>query len=76
MKCTGHDGSPTVGESVATGLSKNFVPKQSSDHIDNFFTTLPLLESLRKEDINLTGTIRRDRVRSVKYLISKRSQEE
>lgn len=64
-KDTGHIDTLTVGESVVTGLAKNFVPKLSNGYIDNFFTTLPLLESFHKDNVSLTGTMRRDRVRSV-----------
>ena len=55
----------TVGENVVCELAKNFVPEQSHAFIDNFFTTLPLLDQFRDLKINLTGTIRKDRVRQV-----------
>lgn len=59
------DNNMGVGESVVTNLALNLVPKGSSGFIDNFFTSLPLLEKFKNENINLTGTLRKDRIRSV-----------
>ena len=56
-KETGYEEGLTIGESCET-----LVPKGSNGYIDNYFTTLPLLESFRKADINLTGTIQKDKV--------------
>ena len=55
----------TVGENVVTSLANGFVPKASSGYIDHFFTSLPLLEKFRHMNVNLTGTMRKDRVRCI-----------
>ncbi|XP_066969115.1 piggyBac transposable element-derived protein 3-like [Macrobrachium rosenbergii] len=62
---SGHIDGLTVGESVVQMLAKGTVPVGSDGYIDNFFTSLPLLESFREANINLTGTIRKDRVKNI-----------
>ncbi|KAK4314976.1 hypothetical protein Pmani_013759 [Petrolisthes manimaculis] len=74
-KETGYEEGLTIGESVVETLSKGTVPKGSNGYIDNYFTTLPLLESFRKADINLTGTIRKDKVRDVPLLLNMKKKE-
>lgn len=64
-KDTGRDASMGVGESVVTNMALNFVPKGSSGFVDNYFTSLPLPEKFQNAGINLTGTLRKDRIRSV-----------
>lgn len=64
-KETGYEEGLTIGESVVETLAKGVVSTGSNRFIDNFFTTLPLLKSFRKADVNLTGTIRKDKVRDV-----------
>lgn len=64
-KETGYEEGLTIGESVVETLSKGIDPKGSNGYIDNFFTSLRLLESFRKVDINLTGTIWRDEVKDI-----------
>ena len=46
-------------------LTKEVVPTGSSGYINNFLSTLPLLESFRNDDINLTGTVCEDKVKDV-----------
>lgn len=55
----------TIGESVVQSMALKVVPPGSSGYIDNYFTTLPLMVSFLEANINLTGTIRKDKVKSV-----------
>lgn len=73
-KDTGYEKGRTIGESVVETLAKGVVPTGSSGYIDNFFTTLPLLESFRKDNVNLTGTIRKDKVKDVPLSNIKKSE--
>ena len=52
-------------ESVVETLAKGSVPRGSNGYMNNFFTTFPLLTSFNKTFITLTGTFRKDRVKSV-----------
>lgn len=73
-KDTGYEKGRAIGESVVETLAKGVVPTGSSGYIDNFFTTLPLLESFRKDNVNLTGTIRKDKVKDVPLSNIKKSE--
>ena len=64
-KDSGYKEGLTVGESVVKTMAVGTVPVGSSGYIDYFFTTLPLLQLFSELDINLTGTIRKDKVRDV-----------
>ncbi|KAK4299709.1 hypothetical protein Pmani_028025 [Petrolisthes manimaculis] len=64
-KDSGFEEGMTIGESVVSAMAKGTVPTGSNGFIDNFFTTLPLLKAFKEADIGLTGTIRKDKVRSV-----------
>lgn len=52
----------TLGSSVTEKLCLNYVPKNSTIYLDNFFNSLPLLRQLKGENINCIGTIRSDRI--------------
>ena len=52
----------TLGSSVACRLCLDYLPKESTVFIDNYFNSLPLLHSLRAHNINCIGTIRSDRI--------------
>lgn len=54
-----------ASKSVVETLAKVVVPRGSSGYIDHSFMTLPLLESFRKADINLMGTVRQERVKDI-----------
>ena len=54
-----------IGETVVTSMTLEFVPAETSGFIDNYFTSLPLLEKFKGSDIKLTETLRKDRIRSV-----------
>ena len=56
---SGHIDGMTVGESVVHMLAKGTVPTGSTGFIDHFFTTLPLLELFREDNVNHIGTIRK-----------------
>lgn len=73
---TGYEEGLTVGESVVETLAKGIVPKGSNGYIDNYFKTLPLLESFRNAHIGLTGTIRKDKVKDVPLLLDIKKRKE
>lgn len=52
----------SLGTSVTENLCLGFIPPKSTIYLDNFFNSLPLLNSLKIYDINCIGTIREDRV--------------
>lgn len=56
------DPSMTLGSSVTKKMVLNFVPENSEIFIDNYFNSLPLLEEMKTNNINITGTIRNDRI--------------
>ena len=65
--------------SIQNVVEKIVEPLQHKGHIlyfDNFYTSIPLLKSLRKKEIRCTGTIRENRIRN-KELVNgfKKSQE-
>lgn len=53
------DRSMTLGSSVTKNLVSNFVPENSDVFLDN---PLPHLEERKTHKINITGTIRSDRI--------------
>nr|XP_023020917.1 piggyBac transposable element-derived protein 2-like [Leptinotarsa decemlineata] len=52
----------TLGSSVTEKMCLNFIPRKSIVFIDNYFNSLPLLETLSKHELYGVGTIRSDRV--------------
>jgi DNA excision repair protein ERCC-6 len=64
-KGTGRDEGMGVGETVVSTLALQFVPVGSHGFVDNYFTSLPLLVKFKASGINLTGTLRKDRIRHV-----------
>ena len=52
----------TVGESVTENLCLGFVLKGSCIFMDNYFTSLSLMDTLSSEDLFCVGTIRSDRI--------------
>lgn len=52
----------TLGASVVQRLCSGFIPHESIIFIDNFFSSIGLLESLKDEQIYVIGTIRSDRI--------------
>ncbi|KAJ8937730.1 hypothetical protein NQ314_011737 [Rhamnusium bicolor] len=52
----------TLGSSVTEKLCVNFIPKDSVVFVDNYFNSLPLLETFTNNNINCVGTIRSDRI--------------
>ncbi|XP_055623568.1 piggyBac transposable element-derived protein 3-like [Toxorhynchites rutilus septentrionalis] len=59
---TDRDPGEPLGSKVVSNLSKDIVAEESYVHIDNFFTSLALLEDFGKRDINIIGTIRNNRI--------------
>ncbi|KAI4457877.1 transposase is4 [Holotrichia oblita] len=51
-----------LGSSVTEKFFLNYLPGDSFVFLDNFFNSLPLLETLKKNNIKCIGTIRADRV--------------
>ncbi|XP_055623369.1 piggyBac transposable element-derived protein 3-like [Toxorhynchites rutilus septentrionalis] len=51
-----------LGSKVVSNLSKDIVAEESYMYIDNFFTSLALLEDLGKRDISIIGSIRNNRI--------------
>lgn len=51
-----------VGVSVTERLCMGFIPKGSCIYMDNYFTSLPLMDTLCKEELFVIGTIRSDRI--------------
>lgn len=51
-----------LGSKVVTDLSKGIIEEGSFVYIDNFFTSLTLLEDFAKKNINIVGTIRNNRI--------------
>lgn len=50
-----------LGPRVIKDLTRSLVGKNYFVYFDNFFTSLPLLRELKKDNINATGTIRKGR---------------
>lgn len=59
---SGRDTSTPLGESVVKTLAENIITEGSSIFIDNFFTSLQLLEEFKSKKINIVGTIRKNRI--------------
>ncbi|XP_029645332.1 piggyBac transposable element-derived protein 3-like [Octopus sinensis] len=53
--------SKTLGSSVSKILSLKFIPVGSSIYIDNYFTSLPLMDALSNNGLFCVGTIRNNR---------------
>lgn len=54
----------TLGSSVTENMCLNFIPRESIVFIDNYFNSLPLLETLSQHQLYAVGTIRSDRVKN------------
>lgn len=52
----------TLGSSVTETLCIGYLPEKSIVFVDNFFNSLPLMETLRANNIYCIGTIRSDRI--------------
>ena len=61
---TGSDKTPgkPVGASVTENLCIGTIPQGSCIYMDNYFTSLPLMEILSQENLYAIGTIRNDRI--------------
>ncbi|KAJ4444987.1 hypothetical protein ANN_06786 [Periplaneta americana] len=51
----------TLRSSITKQMIEGFVPPRSQVFIDNYFNSIPLLESMTRKEIIVTGTIRADR---------------
>ncbi|KAF4527789.1 hypothetical protein B566_EDAN015227 [Ephemera danica] len=51
-----------LGAAVTESMCDNFLPAGSTIYIDNFFTSIRLLESLASKGIKCVGTVRKDSV--------------
>ena len=69
---TGYSKGLYVGESVVKELALGTVPINSHGYVDNYFTTIPLLDMFSRENIFLTGTIRKDRIKNAPLIDIKR----
>ena len=74
---TGSDKTPgkPVGASVTENLCIGTIPQGSCIYMDNYFTSLPLMETLSQENLYAIGTIRNDRIEKVLCKISKNQSE-
>ncbi|XP_046402080.1 piggyBac transposable element-derived protein 2-like [Ischnura elegans] len=52
----------SLGAQVTESMCVDFLPPGSKLFVDNFFTSLSLLEKLKESNINCIGTIRKDRI--------------
>lgn len=52
----------SLGATVTEKLCIGFLPPRSAVFIDNYFNSLPLLDTLKNHEIFCVGTIRKDRV--------------
>ncbi|PSN55274.1 hypothetical protein C0J52_05820 [Blattella germanica] len=52
----------SLGATVTEQLCIGFLPPRSAVFIDNYFNSLPLLDTLKNHEIFCVGTIRKDRV--------------
>ena len=64
----------TVGESATENLCLGFVPKGSCIFMDNYFTSLSLMDTLASEDLFCVGTIRSDRIENAPLKDAKKAE--
>lgn len=50
-----------LGSSVTKNLCQDVVKENSTVYMDNYFTSLELLEEFGEKNINIIGTIQKDR---------------
>lgn len=55
----------TLGSSVTKNMVLGFVSENSHVFLDNYFNSLPLLADMENQNVNVTGTIRSDRIENV-----------
>ena len=64
----------SLGESVTENLCFDFVPNGSCIYMDNYFTSIPLMDNLSKNELYCVGTIRSDRIKKAPLQDLKKAQ--
>ena len=64
----------SFGESVAENLCFDFLPNGSCIYMDNYFTSIPLMDNLSKNGLYCVGTIRSDRIEKAPLQDLKKAQ--
>ena len=64
----------SLGESVTENLCFDFVPNSSCIYMDNYFTSIPLMNNLSKNGLYYVGTIRSDRIEKAPLQDLKKAQ--